>query len=103
MQPGDYPLRSLQSRAAVRKLLEQHEHDIEHLEVIVSGDSSIPRATEWGSSAKDGRLGRVVVIPAGMTLADGLQAIGGCPGRVYAWAEKHPEPISAGSMLALKW
>lgn len=104
MKPGDYPLGSERSRVAARRLLEQRQQGIEHLEVIVCGDSSNPRATEWGSSAKDGRLVRVVSIPAGMTLSDGLRALGGYPERVYANVEQHhPEPVGAGTMLALRW
>lgn len=104
MKPGDFSLGSERSRVAARRLLEQRQQGIEHLELIVCGDSSNPRATEWGSSGKDGRLGRVVSIPVGMTLSDGLRALGGYPERVYANVEQHhPEPVGAGTMLALRW
>ena len=61
-------------------------------------------ATEWSNSDKNGRLGRVVAILAGMTRADGLRAIGGYPDGVYAYAqEQYREPLDVGSLLTLKW
>ncbi|MGB6975241.1 MAG: hypothetical protein WBD67_11210 [Terracidiphilus sp.] len=77
------------------------------MEVIIcrpDGETTLPRATEWGGSDNKRRLGRVVVIPEEISLADGLRALGGYPDRVIAYAEEfHPKPLNVGSMLALKW
>lgn len=47
--------------------------------------------------------GRVVSIPAGMTLAKGLRMLGGySEGEIAQAAELRPEPLNVATMLMLK-
>jgi len=103
MKPSDYPLRSSQSRAAARMLLEHREQQHERMEAIcVYKDLNEPHASAW-VEIEANRMHRVVRIPGGMTLAEGLQAIGGySPAVLDHLAASHPEPLITGSMLMLK-
>lgn len=75
-------------------------------EVILSADN-LPgnrrSATEWEGGQKDGEMGRVVCIPDGMTIAEGLRALGG-----YTREELErisvvaPAPLGPGSFFALE-
>jgi hypothetical protein len=107
VKPGDYPLCSRLSRVAARKMLEQRQSGIERLEIIIGvsdWDKTLPHATEWTTTNEKGRLCRTVTIPSGMSLADGLRRIGHYPDGLYLYAEKtHPEPMTAGSLLTLRW
>ena len=80
MKPGDYPLRSRQSRAAVRSLLERKLACRKRLDVVLT--SSIPRPAgafalnigKWQEGA-DGTLMRFSMIPAGMTIEEAERII----------------------------
>ena len=43
----------------------------------LSGTQGAPRATEWIKDDKDGRAGRIVSLPADMTIAEGQRVLGG--------------------------
>jgi hypothetical protein len=75
VKPGDYPLRSCQSRAAPRSLLERRFAGRKRLDVVLT--SSVPRPGgalalmigEWQEGA-DGTLTRFSMIPSGMTIEE---------------------------------
>jgi len=70
MKPGDYALGSAQSRAAARALLERHFAARTRQTIIISGsDSKEPRIGKWEEGA-DGSLGRICILPRGMTLQE---------------------------------
>lgn len=105
MNPGNFPLGSHQSRAAARALLANRHAMFERREVIIAcsaDDGSSPHATEWHVDAKEQTAGRVVSIPEGMTLADGLRMLGG-----YSEAELEEisancaAPVGIGSLFAV--
>jgi hypothetical protein len=106
MNPGNFPLGSHRSRAAARALLANRRAMFERREVILAcsaSDRSAPHATDWHVNAKEQTAGRVVSVPEGMTLADGLRSIGGySPEVLDRVAASHPEPLSTGSMLMLR-
>jgi hypothetical protein len=78
MKPGDFALGSMKSRAAARLLLTQRHSSDERREVILGCDYlTAPKATEWVKGDKGGGVGRVVSVPAGMTIAEGLRLLGG--------------------------
>jgi hypothetical protein len=80
MNPGNFPLGSHQSRAAARALLANRQAAFDRRKVILgcsANDGSAPHATEWHANAKEQTAGRVVSLPEGMTLADGLRMLGG--------------------------
>ena len=105
MNPGDFPLGSYRSRAAARALLANRRAVFERREVIVAcsaNDRSAPHATEWHVNAKEQTAGRVVSIPEGMTLADGLRMLGGySEAEVENIAALHPGPVGIG-LFALR-
>jgi hypothetical protein len=82
MRPGDYPLRSRQSRAAARSLLERRLADRKRIDFVLT--SSIPRPPgarainigEWQEGA-DGTLTRFSMIPSGMTLEEAERIVAG--------------------------
>jgi hypothetical protein len=47
-------------------------------EVIIGVKLEKPRADEYGKNANSEEFSRMVAIPLGMTIADGLRAVGGC-------------------------
>jgi hypothetical protein len=103
LKPGDFPLSSSRSRAAVRAILMERQSAYERREVIISYRADFPHATEWRFDAKEYRAGRVISIPAGMALEQGLRALGGFSDRELARAaELHPEPLQMGTMLMLR-
>ena len=103
LKPGDFPLRSNISRAAARKLLTARESSYERREVIISNRVDSPHATAWRFDTKEHIAGRVVSIPGGMTLEQGLRALGGYSESQLAKAlELFPEPLSIGTMLMLR-
>jgi len=70
VKPGDYPLRSLQSRAAVRRMLEERQAGKTAITLILDGkENEPPRFTPWVES-EPGRMGRVASIPPGMTVEE---------------------------------
>lgn len=100
---GVFPLSSKRSRAAVRALLNERQSAYERREVIISNRSECPHASEWQFDVKEHTAGRVVSIPAGMALEQGLRALGDFSDRELARAaELHPEPLQMGTMLMLR-
>ena len=78
MKPADFPLGSPQSRAAARVVLAQRCSSEERREVILGCDYlTAPKATEWVKGDKGSGVGRIVSVPAGMTIVEGLRALGG--------------------------
>ena len=93
---------SKQSRAAARALLHERQGVQERVELILGYGLENAQATEWHDDGK-GELSRVISIPAGMALAEGLQALGGfTKAELDRIAHAHPEPIHFGSVLALR-
>jgi hypothetical protein len=104
MKPGDFALGSMKSRAAARLLLSQRHSSEERREIILGGRNlAAPKATEWGGGDKDGVLGRIVSIPEGMTIAEGLRALGGYSEyELQRVAEARPKPITSCSIYTLR-
>jgi hypothetical protein len=104
--PGDFPLGSQQSRAAARKLVANRHAMFERREVILgcsADDGSSPHATEWRVDAKEQTAGRVVSIPEGMTVADGLRMLGGySEAELEEIAASCPVPVRPGSLFAIR-
>jgi hypothetical protein len=103
MKPADFALRSERSRASARHLLKQRQRSQERVEVILGRpDSDPPRALPW-HEGESGQLSRIISIPEGMTLADGLLAMGG-----FTTSEldqinlAHPSQMNCGSILVLR-
>ena len=69
-KPGEFPIGTIQSRAAARMLLDRARQGRERLVVRHSipdprHDNTKPHATPWGTLT-DGRLMRWVYVPPGM-------------------------------------
>ena len=74
MKPADFPLGSHHSRAAARSLVRERQSVHEHREVIISAaPSEPPSATDWHFDQNDRTGGRIVSIPEGMILEQGLR------------------------------
>ena len=105
MKPADFPLGSQQSRVAARAALVERERTIGRCELILGSrpeECPMPRASEWQENAKGGKA-RIISIPEGMTLEQGLSALGGYSERQLAKADEFcPEPLSLGTMLMLR-
>ena len=70
---------ALLNRGLARLLLQSRQVTRERLELIVGGDNgpdSRPRATPWREGEPDGPRSRMISIPAGMTIAEGLRVVG---------------------------
>jgi hypothetical protein len=103
VRPSDFPLGSRQSRAAARALLAYKQSAYERREVIISYPADAPRATEWHLDRKEKTAGRVVSIPDGMTLVEGLRMLGGYTDSELGEAtELEPEPLGPGTFLMLQ-
>lgn len=104
MKLADFPLRSPQSRAAARLLLAQRHSSEERREVILGCDYlTAPKATEWVKGDKGSGVGRIVSVPAGMTIAEGLKALGGySQGELEYIAEVCSAPIHNCSIFTLR-
>jgi hypothetical protein len=106
VNPGDFPLGSHQSRAAARAMLANRQAVFKRREVIfgcAANDSSAPHATKWHVNAKEQTAGRVVSIPEGMTLTDGLRMLGGySEGELEKISASCPEPVNIGSLFVLR-
>jgi hypothetical protein len=64
---------------------------------------SVPHATEWQVNAKEQTAGRVVSIPQGMTITEGLRVIGGYTAQeLDQIAHEHPEKLERGSLFSLR-
>ncbi len=78
IRPGDFALGSAQSRAAARYLLQRRMDGRVRRELIIGIDADRkPRADEYGHDRDSGEFARMVAIPYGMTIADGLRTVGG--------------------------
>ena len=103
MKPGDFPLHSNRSRAAARTLLTEKQSDYERREVIISNRTDSPSATRWHLDVEEHLAVRVVSIPSGMTLEQGLRLLGGFSDKELSLAaELHPELLTLGTMLMLR-
>ena len=86
MKPEDFPIGSLESRAAARSMLEVRDKDVRRLELVTNvlfpdhgeerQDRSRPHATPW-TRTLDGGLMRILYVPSGMT-ADEARAVVDC-------------------------
>jgi hypothetical protein len=74
-RPGDFELGSPQSRAAARRMLLQRMEGRVRREVIIRVKLEKPRADEYGKNANSEEFSRLVAIPHGMTIADGLSIV----------------------------
>ena len=78
MKPGDFPVGSDRSRAAARLMLSRRTQGQLRRELIIGIDEGRkPWAGSYGSEPGSTERGRSVYIPYGMTIADGLRAVGG--------------------------
>jgi hypothetical protein len=106
MKPGDFALRSKESRAAARLILDQRTQKRDHLELILGYNAfelEKPRATPWEDSSDGKRQVRIVSIPEGMTIAAALGVIGGCSAKeLEIIAEKYSEPVVSGLLAELR-
>jgi len=103
MKPGDFPLHSNRSRAAARTLLAEKQSDCERREVIISNRADSPSATRWHLDVQTHSAVRVVSIPYGMTLEQGLRVIGGFSEKELSHAaECCPEPLQLGTTLMMQ-
>ena len=103
LKPGDFPLYTNRSRAAARTLLAEKESPYERREVIISNRSESPHATEWYFDVMERSAGRVISIPSGMTLEQGLRALGGFTENQLACAAAlHKEPLTLETMLMMR-
>jgi hypothetical protein len=104
MKPADFPLGSCQSRAAARLLLAQRQSSEERREVILGCDYlTAAKATEWVKGDKGRGVGRIVSVPAGMTIAEGLRVLGGySTDELERIAEANSEPVHSCSIYTLR-
>jgi hypothetical protein len=78
MKPGDFLIGSEQSRAAARLMLTRRTQGQMRRELIIGIDECRePHAGAYGSDSDSTERGRFVGIPYGMSIADGLRAVGG--------------------------
>jgi hypothetical protein len=94
----------MKSRTAARLSLAQRQTAEERREVILgSDDLTAPRATEWVRGDKGSGVGRVVSLPAGMTIAEGLRVLGGYSSKeLQRITEAYSEPIHSCSIYILR-
>jgi len=106
LKPGDFPLSSNRSRAAARAMLLAKAARKGRTEIILgcsTRERSIPHATEWRDDAKGERRARLISIPEGMTLEQGLQALGGYSEQeLTQLSQLSSEPLGLGTMLMLR-
>ena len=105
-KPGNFALGSIGSRAAARALLQRRQDAYERRDVILSVDAHqqpIPSASAWNHDPKDQSMGRVVSIPDGMTLAEGLRVVGGYTREeLDQIAHERPQKLQCGDFLSLQ-
>jgi hypothetical protein len=78
VKPGDFPLGSDHSRAAARLMLSRRTEGLARRELIIGIDEGRqPHAGPYGSEPNSTERGRLVAIPYGMSIGDGLRAVGG--------------------------
>jgi hypothetical protein len=104
VKPGDFTLRSQRSRAVARHILEQRQRSRERLEIIIRRyDADEPRAWPWRDSGKAGKVCRMISIPEGVSLVDGLRVVGGfAASELDQIGQAQPSPINCGSLLTLR-
>ena len=105
-RPADYTIGSPQSRAAARALLEGRQGSCVRRDVILSVDAEshpMPSASAWTQDPKDRSMGRLVCIPEGMTIADGLRVVGGYSAQeLDQIAIERPEQLQCGGLFSLE-
>src|SRR5215469_1625945 len=103
MKPGDFVLRSERSRASARQMLALRQSSAERLELILwRPDSDPPRASPW-TNGEAGQVCRIISMPEGMTLLDGLRAVGGfTASELDQIGRAHPHPANCGSIHVLR-
>jgi hypothetical protein len=63
----------------------------------------IPSASASNQDPKDQRIGRVVCIPAGMTIAEGLRVVGGYSAlELDQIARERPEKLERGGIFSME-
>jgi hypothetical protein len=79
MKPGDFEIGSGQSRAAARHVLQKRIESLSRREVIIGiAADQKPNADDYcEDDSGSGEFARLIGIPYGMTIADGLKAVGG--------------------------
>jgi len=96
----------LTNRAAARALLTNRQTVFERRKIILgcsANDGSATHATTWHINAKERTAGRVISIPEGMTLADGLRMLGGySEGELAEISALHPRPVGCWDLFSLK-
>jgi hypothetical protein len=106
LKPGDFPLLSNRSRAAARATVLGRRRTLERCEVILGCSAqkcSVPHTSEWREGSKGRTMVRVVSIPEGMTLEQGLRVLDGFSEKERAQAaELCPEPLQLGTMLMMR-
>jgi len=79
LKPGDFPLGSLESRAAARMLVHQRGEQCDRLEIIVFGepaDDGAPLATPWMKDQNGSELLiRILGVPQGMTVEEARRMV----------------------------
>jgi len=74
--------------------------------VILSADAhqqAIPSASAWNEDPKDHSIGRLVCIPEGMTIAEGLRVVGGySPQELDQVAREQPEKLQCCGLFSLE-
>jgi hypothetical protein len=77
-KPGDFPIGSVLSRAAARLILIGRTQGQLRRELIIGIDEGRePHAGKYGSDPDSAERARLVSIPYGMTIGDGLRVLGG--------------------------
>ena len=86
-------------------MLDQRAQSQERIEVILACDDlpdNRPCASDWGSG-KDEQLARIISIPEGMTMADGLRMLEGfTEAELEKISANCPAPLGPGSLFAIR-
>ena len=103
MKPGDFALRSERSRAGARQLLEQRHRNQKRLELILGYyGSDPPSASPWHDNG-EGQLSRIIAIPEGIGLREGLAAVAGFSSlELDRIGRAHPNRLISGTLLTLR-
>jgi hypothetical protein len=89
-------------------MLEEKQNGFERREIIIGcrardGSAPAPRANDWWEDARNRTMGRIVSIPEGMMLAEGLRTLGDySDSEIDLATELYPEPLHVATMLVLK-
>jgi hypothetical protein len=84
-------------------MLKQRQCSCERLEIILDRyDSDEPHASPWRDGGEVGQVCRMISIPEGMTLTDGLRAVGGfTASELEHIGRAHPNPITASAFAGV--